>query len=107
MGYVFKVKVDKHLSSNIHKNVPINIIIYSPQGNIHSTTQDDARSSIVSRLIKVLDFSSLTSSFCRWGGRKLGLKKRTKSQRIMNELVSCESSNQQLLTLKQYEEILS
>ena len=78
----------------------MNIIIYSPQGNIHRAIQANVHSSVVSRLSKVLYLSSLTSSICRRGGRNPGIKNRTKVQRNINELVNFGSPNQHLSILK-------
>ena len=102
---VLKVKVSKLIISRINKKAPMNIIICSPQGNVHRTTQANINSSVVSRLSKVSDSSSLTSSICmrgrsKSGGRKAGLKNRSKVQRIVDELINCGSPNQQLLSLK-------
>ena len=84
----------------------MNVIIYSPQGNVHRTTHANINSSVVSRLSRVSDLSSLTSSISmisrsKSGGRKSGVKNRSKVQRIVDELVNCGSPNQQLLTLKE------
>ena len=63
-------------------------------------------SSIVSRLSKVSNSSSLTSSISmrgrsKLGGKEPGVKNRSKVQPIVEELVNCGSPNQQLLTLKE------
>ena len=84
----------------------MNIIICSPQGNIHRTTLADIISSVVSRLSKESDSSSLTLSICRRGnskigGRKHGIRNRSKVQRIVGELVKCRSPNQYFLTMKE------
>ena len=84
----------------------MNVIICSPQGNIHRTRQADINSSVVSRLSRVSDSSSLTSplgtrDWNKSGGRKPGVKNRSKVQRIVDELVNCGSPNQQLKTLKE------
>ena len=84
----------------------MNIWICSPQGNVHKTTQTDINLSVVSRLSKVSDSSSLTSSISmrgrsKSGERKHGVKNRSKVQRIVDELVNYGSPNQQLLTLKE------
>ena len=83
----------------------MNIIIWLPQGNVHKTTQTDINSSVVSRLSKVSDSSSLTFSISlegrsKPGGRKPGVKNRSNVQQIVDELVKCGSPNEQLLTLK-------
>ena len=83
----------------------MNIIICSPQGNIHKAAQSDITSSVVSRLSKISDSLSITSSIDRIdrskkGGRKSGVKNRPKVQQIVNELVNYGSPNQQFLTLK-------
>ena len=83
----------------------MNIIICPPQGSVHRTTQGDINSSVVSRICKVSDSSPVTSSISmrdrsKPGGRKLGVKNRSKIQRIVDELVNCGSPNQQLLALK-------
>ena len=80
---VLKVKVSKIIISRINKKTPMNIIICSPQGNVHRTTQANINSSVVSRLSKVSDSSSLTSSISmrgrsKSGGRKPGVKNRSK-----------------------------
>ena len=84
----------------------MNVIIYSPQGNAYRTRQVNINLSVVSRLSRVSDLSYLTSSIsmiCRSksGGRKVGVKNRSKVQRIVHELVNYGSSNQQLETLKE------
>ena len=66
----------------------------------------DIISSVVSRLSKESDSSSLTSSICRRGkskigGRKPSIRNRSKVQRIVGELVKCKSPNQQFLTMKE------
>ena len=71
----------------------MNIIICPPEGNIHRTTQADVHFSVASRLSKVLNSLSLTWTICRKGGRKHGVKNRTKSQRIVDELVNWGSPN--------------
>ena len=103
---VLNVKVCKLIISRINKKAPMNVIICSPQGNFHRTTQANINSSVVSRLSKVSDSSSLTSSISMRGrsksvGRKPGVKNRSKVQRIVDELVNCGSPNQQLKTLKE------
>ena len=52
---VLKVKVSKLIISRINKKAQMNIIIYSPQGNVHRTTQANINSPVVSRLSKVSD----------------------------------------------------
>ena len=52
----------------------MNIIICSPQGNIHRTPQVDVNSSVVSRLSKVSDSSSLTLSIYLRGERNPCIK---------------------------------
>ena len=89
----------------------MNAIICSPQGNVHRTRHANINSSVVSRLSRVSDLSSLTSSISmisrsKYGGRKAGVKNRSKMQRIVDELVNCGSLNQQLNTLKRYYGIL-
>ena len=84
----------------------MNIIICSPQGNVHSTTQANINSSVVSRLSKVYDSSSLTSlismiSRSKLDGRKVSVKNRSKVQRIVDELINFGSPNQQFLTLQE------
>ena len=84
----------------------MNVIICSPQGNVHMTRQTNITSSIVSRLKRISDLSSLTSSISmisrsKCGGRKAGVKNRSKVQHIVDELVNCGSPNQQLKTLKE------
>ena len=79
------------LLTRINKKSPMNIIIFSPQSNIHRTTQADIHSSVVYRLSKISDASSLTSLICR---RRYGVKNRTKVQRIVDKLVNCENLNQ-------------
>ena len=103
---VLKVKVIKLIISRINKIAPMNIIICSPQDNFYRTTQSNINSSVVSRLNKVSDSSSLTSSIrmrgrSKSGVRKPGVKNRSKVQRIVDELVNCGSHNHQLLTLKE------
>ena len=100
------MKISKLIISRINKKAPTNIIICLPQGNVHRTTQANINSSVVSRLSKVYNLSSLTSSISiggrsKSGGRKTGFKNRSKVQRIVDELVNCGSPNQQLLTLKE------
>ena len=75
----------------------MNIIICSPQGNVHKTRQANINSSVVSRLSRVSDLSSLTSSIgmisrSMNGERKGGVKNRWKVQRIVDELVNCKKS---------------
>ena len=103
---VLKMEVSKIIISRINKKAPMDIIIYSPQGNVHRATQADSNSSVVSGLIKVSDSSSFSSSISmrgrsKSGGRKPEVKNRTKVQRIVDEWVNCGSPNQQLLTLKE------
>ena len=105
---VLKVKVCKVIISRINKKAvkaPMNVIICSPQGNVHRTRKASIDSSIVSRLSRVSDLSSLTSSMSvsrsKSGGRKAGVKNRSKVQRIVDELINCGSPNQQLKTLKE------
>ena len=94
---VLKVKVCKVIISRINKKAvkaPMNVIICSPQGNVHRTRQANIDSSVVSRLSRVSDLSSLTSSMSmisrsKSGGRKAGVKNRSKIQRIVDELVNC------------------
>ena len=98
---VLKVKVSKLIISRINKKAPMNIIICSPQGNFYKTTLANIKSYLVSRLRKLSGTSSLTSSISirgksKSGGRKPGVKNRSKVQRIVDELVNCGSSNQQL-----------
>ena len=81
----------------------MNIIICSHQGNVNRQTHANINSSVVFRLSKVSDLSSLTFSISMRGrrkldGRKPGVKNRLKVQRIANELVNCGSPNQQLLS---------
>ena len=78
-----KVNVSKLIISRINKKAPMNITICSPQYNVHRTTQANINSSIASRLSKVSDLSSLTSSISmrgrnKSGGRKLGVKNSSK-----------------------------
>ena len=99
-----KAEVSKIIISRINKKAPMNVIICSPRGNVHRITQTDINSSVVSRLRKLSDSSSLTSSISmrgrsKLGGRKPGVKTRSKVQRIVDELVNCRSPNQQLLML--------
>ena len=54
----------------------MNIIIYLPQGNIYRIPQAGVHSSAVSRINKVSESSSLTSSICRNGGKKPRVKNR-------------------------------
>ena len=103
---VLNVNVCKLIISRINKKAPMNVIICSPQGNVHMTRQTNITSSIVSRLSRVSDLSSLTSSISmisrsKCVGRKAGVKNRSKVQRIVDELVNCGSPNQQLKTLKE------
>ena len=96
---VLKVKISKLIISRINKKAPTNIIICLSQGNVHRTTQANINSSVVSRLSKVSDSSSLTSSISmrgrsKSGVRKPGVKNRSKVQRIVEELVNCGSLNQ-------------
>ena len=96
---ILKVKVSKLIISRINKKAPMNIIICSPQGNAHRTTQVNINPSVVFRLSKVSDSSFLTSSISmrgrsKSGGRKAGLKNRSKVQRIVDELINCGSPNQ-------------
>ena len=98
---VLQVKVSKLIISRINKKAPMNIIICSPQGNVYKTTLANIKSYLVSRLRKLSGTSSLTSSISirgksKSGGRKPGVKNRSKVQRIVDELVNCGSSNQQL-----------
>ena len=98
---VLQVKVSKLIISRINKKAPMNIIICSPQGNVYKTTLANIKSYLVSRLRKLSGTSSLTSSISirgksKLGGRKPGVKNRSKVQRIVDELVNCGSSNQQL-----------
>ena len=100
------MEVSKLVISRINKKLSINIIICSPQGNIHRTTQENVDSSAVSRLSKVTDSLSLTSSISMKGRsksdeKKPGVKDRSNVQRLVDELVNCGSPNQQLLTLKE------
>jgi len=102
---VLKVKVCKLIISRINKKVPMNVIIFSLQGNVHRTTHANINSSVVSRLSRVSDLSSLTSSISiisrsKSGGKKAGVKNRSKVQRIVDELINGGSPNQQLKTLK-------
>ena len=81
---VLKVKVYKLIISRINKKAPMNVKIYSPQGNIHRTRHANINSSIVSMLSRVSDLSSLTSSISmisrrKSGGRKAGVKNRSKA----------------------------
>ena len=101
-----KVKVSKLIISRINEQEPMNIIICSPQGNVHRTIQANINSSVVSRLSKVSDSSFFTSSIRMRGrskqvGRKAGVKNRSKVQWIVDELVNCGSLNQKLSTLKE------
>ena len=80
---VLKVKFSKLLISRINKKAPMNIIICSHQGNVRRTTQANINLSVVSRVSKVFDLSSLTSSISmrgksKSGGRKPGAKNRSK-----------------------------
>ena len=59
---VLKVKFCKLIISRINKKGSINVIIFSPQGNVHRTRQANINSSVVSRLSRVSNLSSLTSS---------------------------------------------
>ena len=98
---VLQVKVSKLIISRINKKAPMNIIICSPQGNVYKTTLANIKSYLVSRLRKLSGTSSLTSSIIirgksKSGGKKPGVKNRSKVQRIVDELVNCGSSNQQL-----------
>ena len=100
---VLKVKVSKIIILIINKKSPMNIIICSHQGNVNRQTHANINSSVVFRLSKVSDLSSLTFSISMRGrrkldGRKPGVKNRLKVQRIANELVNCGSPNQQLLS---------
>ena len=100
------MKVSKIIILWINEKTPMNVIICSPQDNVHRTTQANINSSVVSRLSRVSDFSSLTSSISmtsrsKSGGRKAGVKNRSKVQRILDELVNCGIPNQQLKTLKE------
>ena len=89
---VLKVKVCKVIISRINKKAvkgPIDIIICSPQGNDHRTRQANIDSSVVSRLSRISDLSSFTSSMSmisrsKSGGRKAGVKNRSKVQRIVD-----------------------
>ena len=89
------------LLSKTHKTLSMNIIIYSSQGNIHRTAQTDVNSSVIFRLRKVQDSSSLTSSIFRRMRRKPVVKNRTNVEIFFDELVNCGSPNQQLLTFKE------
>ena len=96
---VLNVKVCKLIISRINKKAQTNVIICSPQGNIHRTRQANINSSVVSRLSRVSNLSSLTSSISmtsrsKSGGRKAGVKNKSKVQRIVDELVNCGSTNQ-------------
>ena len=80
---VLNVKVCKLIISRINKKAPMNIIICSPQGNVHRTIQANTNSSVVSRLSKVSDLSSIISSISmrgrsKSGGRKAGVENRSK-----------------------------
>ena len=95
---VLKAEVSKIIISRINKKAPMNIILCSPQVNCHRTTQANVDSYVVSRLSKVYDSSSLTSSISmrgrsKIGGRKPGIKNRSKIQRIVDESVNCGSPN--------------
>ena len=81
----------------------MNIIICSQQGSFYKTTKDDFLPSVVSRLSKVSNFSSesFTSIRTKPGGRKARVKYRSKVQRLVDALVNCISSKQQMLTLKE------
>ena len=70
---VLNVKFCKVIISRINKKAPMNIIICSPQGNVHRTTQMNINSSVVYRLSKVSDSLSLTPS--------LSMRSRSKSDR--------------------------
>ena len=103
---VLKVKVCKLIISRINKKVPMNAILCSPQGNVYRTRHANINSSVVSRLSRVSDLSSLTSSISiisrsKSGGKKADVKNRSKVQRIMDELVNCVSPSQQLITLEE------
>ena len=107
---VLNVKVCKLIISRINKKAPMNVIICSPQGNVHRTIQANINSSVVSRLSKVSDSSSLTSSISmrgrsKSGGRKTGIKNRSKVQRVSKQnnynvvLMLGEIDNQKLIQL--------
>ena len=72
---VLNVKVCKLIISRINKKAPMNVIICSPQGNVHRTRQANINSSVVSRLSRVSDLSSLTSSIHMISRSKSGGKK--------------------------------
>ena len=96
---VLNVKFCKLIISRINKKAPMNVIICSPQGNVYRTRQANINLSVVSRLGKVSNFSFLTLSLrminrSKLGGRKAGVKYRSKMQRIMDEFVNCGSPNQ-------------
>ena len=88
----------------------MNIIICSPQGNLHRTTQATINSSVVLGISKVSDSSFLTSSISmrgrsKSGGRKTGIKNRSKVQRVSKQsnynvvLMLEEIDNQKLIQL--------
>ena len=61
----------------------MNVIICSPQGNVHRTRQANINTSVVSRLSRVSDLLALTSSISmirksKCGGKKAGVKNRSK-----------------------------
>ena len=58
---VLNVEISKIIISIINKKAPMNIIICSPQGNVHRTTQANISLSIISRLSKVSYSSFLIS----------------------------------------------
>ena len=86
---VLKVKVCKVIISRINKKAvkaPMNVIICSPQGNVHRTRQANIDSSVVSRLSRVSDLSSLTSSM------SVGRSKWWKESWIKNQIKSSTHS---------------
>ena len=103
---VLKTEVDNILLTKINKRLPMNIIICSPQGNIHRTTQADIASSLVFRLSKVSNSSSFSLSICHIGkskidGRKPNIRNSSKVQRIVEKLFNCGSHNRKLLTVEE------
>ena len=69
---VLNVKVCKLIISRINKKTSMNVIICSPQGNVHRTRQANINSSVVSRLNRVSDLSFLTSSIIMISRSKSG-----------------------------------
>ena len=83
---ILKVEICKVIILRINKKAvkaPMNIIICSPQGNVHRTRQANINSSVISRLSRLSEVSSLTSSMSmisrsKSDGRKAGVKKQIK-----------------------------